>query len=79
MTIRKMSFPSVLIFFLGIAPAFADSPVWRVTKGDHVLFIGGTVHLLTQADYPLPDAFEQAYLAGIKRADEIRRRKGAAG
>jgi len=25
------------------------------------------------------DAFEQAYLAGIKRADEIRRRKGAAG
>jgi tellurite resistance protein len=25
------------------------------------------------------DAFEQAYLAGIRRADEIRRRKGAAG
>jgi tellurite resistance protein len=25
------------------------------------------------------DAFEQAYLAGIRRADEIRRRKGASG
>jgi len=41
--------------------AQADSPVWKVVKGDDTLFIGGTVHLLSPSDYLLPDTFEQAY------------------
>ena len=39
----------------------ADAPVWKIVKGDHHLFIGGTIHILTPADYPLPAAFEEAY------------------
>jgi hypothetical protein len=41
--------------------AFASSPVWQVKKGDHQLFLGGTIHLLRGDDYPLPKAFEYAY------------------
>lgn len=51
----------VLLLLVCVAPVRADSPVWKVAKGDRHLFIGGTVHVLSKADYPLPDAFEKAY------------------
>ena len=44
-----------------ISTANAASPVWRVSKGSTHLYIGGTVHLLSKKDYPLPQAFEKAY------------------
>jgi uncharacterized protein YbaP (TraB family) len=49
---------SILLLAFG---SHADSPVWIVEKGGNQLFLGGTVHLLTAADYPLPAAFEKAY------------------
>jgi len=52
---------SAFLLLAFLSPAAADSPVWKVAKGDRHLYIGGTVHILTQADYPLPEAFEQAY------------------
>lgn len=48
-------------------PAQADSSVWRVTRGDSTLYLGGTVHLLRPSDYPLPTEFQTAY----EQADEI--------
>ena len=42
-------------------PAAGVSSVWVVEKGGHRIFIGGTIHLLREEDYPLPEAFEQAY------------------
>jgi len=42
-------------------PALALSPVWMVEKEGARVFIGGTMHILTATDYPLPDAFEKAY------------------
>jgi len=58
---RKLSILLILFFFIAAVSAQADSPVWKVVKGDRTIFIGGTVHLLTPSDYPLPDAFEHAY------------------
>ncbi len=43
------------------AHAYAKSPVWKISKDGYHLFIGGTIHLLTKSDYPLPRAFETAY------------------
>lgn len=40
---------------------FAETSLWRVSKGDNELFIGGTIHVLSASDYPLPIEFEQAY------------------
>jgi hypothetical protein len=42
-------------------PAQALSPVWMVEKDGARVFIGGTMHILTADDYPLPKAFETAY------------------
>jgi uncharacterized protein YbaP (TraB family) len=39
----------------------AASPVWKVEKNGHHLFIGGTIHVLASADYPLPSSFDRAY------------------
>ena len=39
----------------------ADTSVWKVSKNNHHLYLGGTVHLLSKADYPLPTAFANAY------------------
>lgn len=41
--------------------ANADSPVWKITKGGQTVYVGGTVHVLGEADFPLPEEFEQAY------------------
>ena len=40
---------------------FAETSLWKVSKGDSELFIGGTIHVLSASDYPLPMEFEQAY------------------
>lgn len=41
--------------------AQADSAVWRVSKGADQLFLGGTVHMLPPAQYPLPVEFDAAF------------------
>ena len=51
---------SLLLLFSSL-PVNADSPVWQVEKNGNLTFIGGTFHVLTAADYPLPAAFEKAY------------------
>ena len=39
----------------------AESSVWKVQKGNSVMYVGGTVHILRQTDFPLPAEFEKAY------------------
>ena len=53
----------VLTFFIFIyaLPAYSNTPIWTVEKNGHQLIIGGTIHLLTPTDYPLPTAFQKAY------------------
>jgi len=41
--------------------ANAKSPVWKISKGDDYLYLGGTIHVLSKKDYPLPEAFDKAY------------------
>jgi hypothetical protein len=49
------------LLLLAVSSASAGSPVWKVSKDGNRLFVGGTIHVLSQADYPLPAAFEAAY------------------
>lgn len=40
---------------------YAETSVWRVSKGDSELYLGGTIHMLSASDYPFPVEFQQAY------------------
>ena len=39
----------------------AETSVWKITSGDSEMYLGGTFHLLRSSDFPLPEAFDQAY------------------
>jgi uncharacterized protein YbaP (TraB family) len=49
----------------------ADTSVWEVKSATNTLYLGGTVHLLRSSDYPLPEEYEQAYLASSKLYFEV--------
>lgn len=57
----------ILLCLLNPLCTFAETSLWRVSKGESELFIGGTIHLLGASDYPLPKEFEAAY----KKADML--------
>lgn len=46
-----------------MAQAQSSSSVWLVSKGDNQLYMGGTLHLLSARDYPLPVPFDVAFAA----------------
>ncbi len=52
-----------LLAFSGILlnDCYSQSSVWRVTGDGNEMYIGGTVHLLKDSDYPLPKEYEEAY------------------
>ena len=51
----------ILLCLLVPFHTFAETSVWKVSNGNSELFIGGTIHVLSASDYPLPVEFEQAY------------------
>ena len=66
---ETMEFTANRLFIISIftiliacsAPLSAKGPVWKVSKGGQTLYLGGTIHLLSPDDYPLPEEFEEAY------------------
>lgn len=47
--------------------SYGDTSVWKVSNKDDHIYIGGTVHILPESAFPLPEQFEQAY----KKSDAI--------
>jgi len=67
-----MKTKQLVLLFLGFTlclacHVYADTLVWKVSKGDNELYIGGTIHVLSPSDYPLPVEYDQAY----KQADTV--------
>lgn len=50
-----------ILFFL-YTQIFAQSSVWKISDGNHTMYIGGTIHILRLNDFPLPHEFDDAYL-----------------
>lgn len=42
---------------------FSQTSVWRVSKGDKKIYLGGSVHMLRTSDFPLPSEFDVAFSA----------------
>ena len=57
---KLLSSLSVLLGLFSVS-LVAETAVWKVSRGENHLFIGGTVHILARADYPLPAEFNLAY------------------
>ncbi|WP_163932076.1 TraB/GumN family protein [Paraferrimonas sp. SM1919] len=51
----------IVLVALFSSAAVAKSSVWKVSKGGKYFYVGGTIHLLKESDYPLPSEFDKAY------------------
>lgn len=54
---------AIYLSFILSFSAIAGSSVWQVSKGEHTVYLAGTVHILPAEQFPLPDAFKKAYQA----------------
>lgn len=54
------AFVASLLLFISIS-ASAETSLYEITKGDQKIYLGGTIHVLRNSDYPLPAEFEHAY------------------
>lgn len=52
---------SLVLVLIMCTQSLAETSVWKVQKGDSVMFLGGTFHLLRPSDFPLPVEFDKAY------------------
>ncbi|NQX88485.1 MAG: TraB/GumN family protein [Halioglobus sp.] len=52
---------ALVLNVLLLQPAKASSSVWKVSRGGDYFYLGGTIHVLSFADYPLPSEFTRAY------------------
>lgn len=68
---RPILLTGVLILTLLSPPVSAKSAVWKAEKNGQVLYLGGTVHMLTEKDFPLPEEFLTAYTASDTVVFEI--------
>ncbi len=53
-------FPGLLCILYSCI-SHADTSIWKITRDNHRLYLGGTVHVLSSSDYPLPAPYERAY------------------
>ena len=65
---RIISLFTIMLLLAGLfscvtspAPAQSGSSVWKISNGDKVLFLGGSVHVLRDKDFPLPKEFDLAF------------------
>ncbi len=58
---------SLIAMSFGSFTAQAQSSVWKVSKGNDHIYVGGTVHILPASEFPLPKEFDEAY----KKSDSI--------
>ncbi len=50
-----------LALALPLSSLSAQSSVWKITKDEQTVYLGGTCHILRPSDYPLPPEFDLAY------------------
>jgi len=52
-----------LFILLTTSQTLFAASVWQVSKDNHSFYLVGTVHLLSESDFPLPSAFDTAFNA----------------
>jgi len=57
---------SALIFIAVLGLQAEAASVWKISTETKHLYLGGTIHMLSASDYPLPSAYDQAYSVADK-------------
>ena len=52
---------SITLILVFCTQSLAESSVWKIQKGDSIMYLGGACHLLRQSDFPIPQEFAKAY------------------
>ena len=52
---------TTLVTLFLTSAVFSQSTVYKVSKGNNSIYLGGTVHILKAEDYPLPKEFDSAF------------------
>nr|WP_136250497.1 TraB/GumN family protein [Ningiella ruwaisensis] len=65
-TIARLVASTLVVGTIVVSAAHAAS-VYKISKNNDVVYIGGTIHILTEADFPLAAPYEEAY----SKADEL--------
>ncbi|MGQ8364989.1 TraB/GumN family protein [Glaciecola sp. 1036] len=60
MQVTRFKFLTALVLLLTAFISNASS-VYKVSKGDKFLYLGGTIHILTADDYPLASPYQEAF------------------
>lgn len=72
-SLSRLVASSVLLALVGSVQVEAAAPVWRITGADGAkLYLGGSLHALRRADYPLPAAFYQAFEESARLIFEVK-------
>ncbi|OEY71138.1 hypothetical protein BI198_15290 [Rheinheimera salexigens] len=58
---RRIIYMFCATLLLFCSSVFAKTSVFEISKGEHKLFVAGTVHMLPSSAFPLPAAFNTAY------------------
>ena len=69
---RIISFLSVMLLIAGLVSCATSSvnthgdsaigsSVWKITKDGNTMYLGGSVHILRETDFPLPEEFDFAF------------------
>lgn len=65
MKINKLKNITALFAFITLyclsTVTVANSSVWKISKNNDHIFIGGTIHILPEEEFPLPNEFLNAY------------------
>jgi uncharacterized protein len=71
--ILNLFWPAVLLCAAAIVADVAEAAsVWKITGAEgHVLYLGGSIHALNSADYPLPAAYNRAFDASHHLVFEV--------
>lgn len=57
---KHLFFTTAILLLISFT-AYPQSSVWKVEGSDTEFYIGGSIHILRNQDYPLPDEFYEAY------------------
>ena len=58
---KRVSAMAMMIALFATQAAWGQGMVWKVSAGDNILYLGGTIHVLSPSDYPLPDTYDRVY------------------